>query len=112
MCMIIFLCLFLSFPVLSAASAAPTTPPTAKPTTHPSTHPTASPTISPTYSPTSTPSLSPTAFATPISVAPDFQIPLALHDLIVVDTAGSAVVRVKSYSKTKSDVRATLMLYR
>ena len=46
---------------------------------------------------TSSPSASPTAIPSSISQVPASAIPIALHQLVVVDSSGSSVIRLKSF---------------
>jgi hypothetical protein len=55
-------------------------------------------------SPTPTPTYAPTAVPTTINQLPPSAIPIAMHQLVVVENAGSSVIRLKSFDVSSYNV--------
>lgn len=123
------LLLLASVSVLNAS--APTAKPTLSPTRNPTLTPTRSPTLTPTRSPTRTPTAmptatpssskptakptavptsAPTAIPTPINAIPHSDIPIAMHQLVVVQSADSSVIRLKAFDLNSFNVRLSSMI--
>jgi hypothetical protein len=59
-------------------------------------------------SPTPTPTYAPTAVPTTINQLPPSAIPIAMHQLVVVENAGSSVIRLKSYDVNSYNVSSAI----